>query len=109
MRLINWIKSFFFKSIVVGHVRNTAHSIPEKSRKPIGLSGTKYSWTVSFNIGDYKVDFCRQIRGSLIEIFLGDEIIASWVDQTEQTSLLGAGDFEYKKEHLKRIYEIIKN
>lgn len=67
-------------------------------------------WKVTFPLGEYQVVYTHMIRGSLVEIFLGEDEVIGYVDQQRQWSIAGLtwNDVTCPNEHLEVIYESIK-
>lgn len=87
-------------------------------RKGLGVASLNskphkmFCYTIRFKIDDKEVDYCYQIRGSLITITRKDEDILSFVDQTIQYSgcLYYPHDIQIKcsKKVLENILKAIK-
>lgn len=57
------------------------------------LGESKYAFEKVFKRRDLTIRFTRLLRGDLIEAFIGEKEIASWVDQSHQYSgLMGLND-----------------
>lgn len=68
-------------------------------RKPLGLASQNksplamYDFTVDIDLGEYTIKYIHQVRGSLISICKGSDVVLEWVDQTRQYSgWLGVND-----------------
>lgn len=55
---------------------------------------TDWSYSISWVLPGYVLSYCRQPRGDLIELkdALTSDIVAAWVDQSDQFSFLGLND-----------------
>lgn len=87
-------------SAVREHVDEIVFNVDPSLRENLGFSN-KLNWIVTFTMGDYKVVYTWQIKGSLIEIFFDYERVVCWVDQSRQyDGFVGLNDIEYYPSHL---------